>query len=324
MRDIDILLRVDDHERAALGAKLLQHGSHRFVGPIAAAAARGHRDELGQLCGSAHVAVLGVALGQSLKDEPCHVAVVIGGQPRMDFLGMAIEGVMNGFDRRVLVVREIDRPLVRARLARHFPHAHQGVLNHWQLIVIVLVGRSAETDPAGDGVDVVEQPLHQPGCDASAADGHGAFDRFAELLPRHARHQELTVVQRLGKSGETRAVTQVVRAHRQDDVDRHVVLSGRGKEKVDAFDRFFPRSRPGAETAIAEDLFELIGQHEQALMRIAEQQLRRMDEAEAAISKPVDDSVSVGSRRCLLGIEKQAVGQVGNWISAGPERRDLP
>ncbi len=131
VRDIDILLRVDDHERAALGAKLRQHGSDRFVGPIAAAAARGHRDELGQLCGSAHVAVLGVALGQSLKDEPCHVAVVIGGQPRMDFLGMAIEGVMNGFDRRVLVMREIDRLLVRARLARHFPHAHQGVLNDW-------------------------------------------------------------------------------------------------------------------------------------------------------------------------------------------------
>ncbi len=49
-----------------------------------------------------------------------------------------------------------------------------------------------------------------------------------------------------------------------------------------------------------------------------------MDEAEAAFPKPVYDSVSVGSRRRVVGIEKQAVGQVGDWISAGPERRDSP
>ena len=103
------------------------------------------------LCGSAHVAVLGVALGQSLKDEPCHV--VIAGQPRIDFLGMAIEGVMNGFDRRVLVMRgEIDRLLVRARRSI-LPtcasmHAAPRVIDRGRT-----VGRSLVTNSAGDRID---------------------------------------------------------------------------------------------------------------------------------------------------------------------------
>ena len=124
------------------------------------------RGQLGERRRTTHLAILGVAIGQLLKDETGDIAMEIGRQLLIDLFGVAVEGMPKRLDRRLLVVgRSIGSPRSRA-VARDFPHPHQRVLEHRQLILVLcrpasrarLVGaktfRRSRTGAAGrDGAD---------------------------------------------------------------------------------------------------------------------------------------------------------------------------
>jgi hypothetical protein len=69
----------------------------------------------------------------------------------------------------------------------------------------------------------------------------------------------------------------------------------------------------------------LIGEHEEASLRTAQQLGRRIDEAETAFPQQPGNCRPFGlRRRWLVGIDEQAFGEVSDWIAARPERRNPP
>ena len=113
--------------------------------------AKGDGGQLGERRRTAHLPILGVTIGQLLKYEPRDVAMAIGRQRLVDLLRVTVEGMTQRLDRRLLVVRQVDRLAAFAGRARDVPHPHQRVLQHRQLILILL-SRPA-TRP-----DVLESP----------------------------------------------------------------------------------------------------------------------------------------------------------------------
>ena len=148
------------------------------------------------------------------------------------------------------------------------PGAHQGVLQHRQLVHVV--------------ADVVEQALHQARRDAPDAHADGAGDHRPQLVAGQARDQVLAVADRLGQVAEARAVAEEVGAHGDDHVHRHFCLPRRFEQQLDEGRRFISGAALPGEIGETEKLFELIDEDQQILMRLQPGEAGSLDQAQTA------------------------------------------
>ena len=131
------------------------------------------------------------------------------------------------------------------------PHPHQRVLQQWQLV--------------GIRAKVIQQPVDERAIDLASEHARRPFDGQRALLTRQARDEVRAAVDRLRQIAKERAVAEVIRSHREDDVDRHRARRGRRQEQRHEGVRLFRIAlRPEAK-----HLFELIHEHEQ--IRVAAQ-----------------------------------------------------
>ena len=105
-----------------------------------------------------------------------------------------------------IIMRQVQWPCAIALVLPVRPGAVQGVLQDRQLVRVV--------------AHVVDQTRQQHGRDLRPAHPNGAADGGPAFVAGQPRDQVLAGVDGLGQAGELGAVTQEVRAHRQDDVDR--------------------------------------------------------------------------------------------------------
>ena len=323
VRDVDVLLRVDDDKRAPLGGERRDHvvddggvgRRHRVrSGP------QRDRRQLTERRRTADLAVLGIAIGQLLKNEARDVAMVVGRQRLVDLLGMAVEGVPQRFDRRLLVVRQVDRLAAFAGARARRPTSASARAG----------APAADPDPAAGARRATRRSRSDArrsrsrsrwtsrGRDLRAADRHRALDGRSQLRARHPRHQELAVVQRFRQSGELRAIAEVVRSHRQHDVDGNVLLLRRIEEQIDARGGLLARIvglsaiRPKRNS-----LLELVGDDEQAVAGVGEQLPRGGGQPEAARIEQRADLVGI-----LVGRAARRAGGVPRARASGsrPDR----
>src|SRR5262249_27210794 len=129
------------------------------------------------------------------------------------------------------------------------PGAHQRVLQNRQLVRVVAY--------------VVEQPVDQTRGDFGSADGYGAGDGSAALFARHSRDQVLAFVDGFGQVLELSAIAQVIRTHRQRDVNVQLALGGGFQQQFDegrfVVGFFFVRLIALRAMPDSERLLELIG-----------------------------------------------------------------
>ena len=127
-------------------------------------------------------------------------------------------------------------------------HPQQGVLQDRQLVLL----------PS----DVLDQALDQRLLDVAVLDLGRLDDRLTQLVLGHARQQVMRLVQCLGQTLEARAVTEVLGAHRGDDVDP-------GRLAVGYREQDFDQACPLGVLVIgpvAEDLLELIDQQQKVFV----------------------------------------------------------
>ncbi|MFN7926481.1 MAG: hypothetical protein U0Y68_00775 [Blastocatellia bacterium] len=99
------------------------------------------------------------------------------------------------------------------------PRPHQGVLQKGQLILFV--------------ADVFEQTMDEARRHRCAADGYGVRDGLPQLLLGQARNQVLAFVDGFGQILKLRTFTEIIRAHRQHDVDIDFALLRGGQQQAD-------------------------------------------------------------------------------------------
>lgn len=109
------------------------------------------------------------------------------------------------------------------------------------------------------GAHVVEQACDQVGLDPAVEHMRGVLDRLVPLLASQPGSEVQALVQRLWKALEHGTLADVVRAHRQDDVDGHFPLPSGGQQERHEGVGLVAIAVP----PVAEDLFELIDQKEQ-------------------------------------------------------------
>ena len=132
------------------------------------------------------------------------------------------------------------------------PGAHQGVLQHRQIVAIV--------------ADFVQQPEHQPRRDGAARHGDRTGDRRTKLVAGHPRHEVLALVQGLGQPRILHAVADEVGAHGQHDVDRQLALRCRLEQQLD---KATASSRDRSSLEVwpePKQLLELIDEHEHVVV----------------------------------------------------------
>ena len=197
MRDVHVLLRVHDDERPPVGGELVQHRSHGRRHGLSApriVSARRNGHELGEGSRTPDLPVVPVAIGEPLEDLACHRAMVVARQAGVNLVRVPVERVMNRLHRRQLVVLEIDLATGGSYILRHIPHTHQRVLQHGQLVVVVLVELGGLLSPRAhrpsrEGINVVQEPLHQPRGNPATAHRHRPLDRLSQLFARHPGHR---------------------------------------------------------------------------------------------------------------------------------------
>ena len=168
---------------------------------------------------------------------------------------------------RGLVVPEVDGLAVPVVRRPGIPRAEESVLEHRELVRVVS--------------EVVQHLLDEARGHARAGDPDGLLDGLATLIAGQPRDQVLSAVHRLGEPGDVRAVAQVVRAHRDRDVDTPFGSLTRREEEAHERSRGLFRARPLLPEP--EDLLELVDDDEQVRRRIEGCRLPHgLDEAEVA------------------------------------------
>ena len=107
------------------------------------------------------------------------------------------------------VVFEVKGGCVRSRLP-HPPRAHQSMLETRQLILLV--------------AKIVQQPLQEPRRELTTGDANRALDCDLELIAVESGDQILATIHHFRETVEARTVANKIRAHRGDDIDRHLGL----------------------------------------------------------------------------------------------------
>src|ERR1019366_2797696 len=202
---------------------------------------------LSRRTGTANSTKIGPLVGKRLKHFFADDFLAIVAQFRVSPLRMKIERMKHGADG--FVMRKVHRASTTFSLPLG-PGAVQSVLQDGELIGIVS--------------NVIDQPGQQLRTDFSARNRDWTCDCRPSLVSRHARDQVLPTVDRFGQPEKLGAVSQKVRPHGQNDVDRKVGAD-RLKQKVDEGNRslegpVWPRlSR--LQILKAEQLLELIDDH---------------------------------------------------------------
>ena len=99
-------------------------------------------------------------------------------------------------------------PLLLDAIQRALPAPHHVVLQAGQLVRII--------------VGVIQRPLNKPWIDPTSGKLYGLADHVLSLVTRHVGHEKLAPADRFGEAIEARALTDEIRSHGHDDVDRHV------------------------------------------------------------------------------------------------------
>jgi hypothetical protein len=133
------------------------------------------------------------------------------------------------------------------------PGAHEGVLQHGQLIMVI--------------TEVVEQPENQALGYFAAGYGDRACDGGSQFVARHAWHNVQAFVNNLGQAGELHAVTDEVGAHGQHDVNGHVVLACGFEKQLEKGYGFVPGVLNMLASAKAEQFLKLVNDNEEIVMR---------------------------------------------------------
>jgi hypothetical protein len=208
-------------------------------------AAGGDGGQIGEAGGAADAAAVGAFVGEGAKGGGA--ALLAGfGERAEDFFGVLVEGVGEGADG--VVVAGLDG----ARLAAGLPvgpAAGQGVLEQRELVGVV--------------AHVVDEAGEQGGGDVGAAHPRRALDGGAAFVAAHARHEVLAAVDGFGQAGKAGAVAEKIGAHGEDDVDRDVLGAG-FEQQVDEGGGGVAVFGLVGEIAVAEELFELVDDEQQA------------------------------------------------------------
>src|ERR1700682_5261385 len=132
------------------------------------------------------------------------------------------------------------------------PCAHEGVLQHRQLVMVV--------------TEVVEQPQNQALGYFASGYADRAHDGGSQVVAGHAWHNVQACVDNLGQPGELHTVADEVGAHGQHNVNRHVVLACGFQKQLEKGYSFVPGVLDVFTSAKAEQLLELVYHHEKIVM----------------------------------------------------------
>jgi hypothetical protein len=171
----------------------------------------------------------------------------------------------------------------------------------------------------------MQQALHQPRCDLCAPDCDRVLDSLSQLRAGHPRHEKLTVAQRFRQSREPGAITQIIRAHRQDDINRSLLLQRRVEEQIHTRRRSLEGVVALRDPFETEQFLELIGDDEEAVAGVL-QFSRGAGQSEAARIEQWTNGIWILVSRpsARQPTRHESARQVGHGIAARPEDRDVP
>ena len=201
-------------------------------------------------------------------------------------LGVPRKGFRQGADLRVVL--EVHPGLPAFEQAH--PHAHEGVLQDGQLIVLA--------------AEVVEEPIDEPGRDQLAEQPHRTLDHQTDLVVGQARHEVLALVQGFRQPEVGVAVLEVVGAHGEHDEHRSVALMGEAQGDRDEVRVRFVLLRGERVGVPTEDLLELVDQEEEVGVGLLQERAEDLHQARDA--------------RGLGGLTERARGPL---VTEGLERR---
>ena len=295
------------HQEAAAGsAKDVDHRDHfGLAGP-------GQLAEFLEPPRTAYAARIGAAVGERLEHLLGDELPLRRLELEIRLLGVARQRFRHRPDR--LVVNQVDRLSLDVIRLPVLPGPHHRVLQNGQLIGIV--------------ADVVEQPQHQPGRDLGATDGDRPGDGVAPLVAVHPRHEILPVVDRLGQPVELGAVADEIRAHRDDDVDRRLLLADGVQQEFHERDGVVVRVAQLAAVLEAEELLKLVGDDEDVLVRRQPRLADALDQARLAAPQRDLEEGLVGLGGIVLPADDvgrvERLGEVSDRIFTWTEDRDAP
>ena len=265
--------------------------------------------------GPAHAARVGEGVGQRLEDPLGDLRAAGAARLVERLLRVLRQRIVNRADR--FVVLDVDRRRRLAECLPVIPRPHQRVLHERQLIVVV--------------AEVVEDAVDQPRRDRGARHADRARNRRAQRVARHAADEIQPAVHRFRQAGEIHAVADEIGAHRQDDVDRRVALARGFEQQAHERDRLVARVGNLVAAAEPEQLFELIDEHEDVLVRRDVRLTDRVDQAERAAAQRRFEQHAARARDLgVLALDTQhaAFGhggrEVADRIFAGAEGRHAP
>ncbi len=263
--------------------------------------------ELAQLGGAPDPPVVAAAFGEGLEDSLRHQPVMVVRKLGVDFVGMPRERFRH--PTHALVVTQVERFALLVIFLPAIPGAHQRVLKNRQLIGIV--------------ADVVEELLQQAGRDLAPAHLDRTGDRTASLIAIEPRDEVLAVIHGLGQAGKLRTVPQVIRAHGERHVDRHLGLLSGPQKQLDEGSRLFHVFRAAAPEA--KDLLELIDHHQEVAPLLHLGLAHRLHQAEAAAAqgRPRFEDRGLALRIVEVGFH-QGPGEMRERIPARTHDRHFP
>ena len=269
-----------------------------------AARSFGDAQELAESGGTADVGIAAGPLGQPAEQNFRDLAVAVGGQAVEDLVGMLRQGAGQPADLFVVLKRDLGR--LRVAAMGPAPHHHHGVLHEAQLV--------------GHAHHVVEQPIAGFCRDRAAGDPGGLLDRFAQLVPGHARGQELAGIDHFRQTVEPRTLAEIVGAHGHDDEDGHVALPGAAEQQVDERRGLVPVVLVGE----PEDLFELVDQNEDAVFQAGPGRFQEVGERQGSAFEGGAGEADIVLLRRQVQRLQQAGGEDVERMVARPHLDDAP
>ena len=281
---------------------LLGDGFQRFVERLT------HGAEFVQLRRAPDSSRVEPLVGEALEERFGDFSASLVGKLVVDLVAVLRERVRQAPD--LFVVGDVERFVIAAVFLPVIPGAHERVLKDRQLVGVV--------------PDVVEQTLDKARGHRRAADGHRAFDSHLALRARHPGHQELAVVDSFRQIPELRTIAQIVGAHRQYDVDGHVLGSGRFEQQFDEGRRVVAGLHAFGLRLEPEEFLELIDDDEQVFALRHPGLFGHVDQAQRAPTQGgFEDGRLHGDTRLVGGTEEgefiERPGQCVDGVAAGPE-----
>ncbi len=179
------------------------------------------------------------------------------------------------------------------------------------------------------GADFVQQALDEPRRDPRTSHGYRAGDRRTQLVARHARHEVLPCVERLGQAGILHALADEVRPHRQHDIDGHYGLAAGLEQQLHERHGLVARGRHLPAPLESEELLELIDDDQDVVARRDVGLAHRVDQAAlAAPERGIHQHTAGRGERALgdtdhLGY-REGLRQVSERVLAWTHHHDAP